>query len=108
MLNGGQMYSDAGVFVLKQCPVSTNFLVHTRMSTSRRGRHVEILPTEKAAPTVPEDADDLEPDVIPEFDGVDAEPLASIENASPSCPNPTTTTGKTIRINASETRCSMN
>ena len=78
------------------------------MSSSRRGRHVDSLPLKEAAPTVPEDADDLEPDVIPEFDGVDAEPLASIETASPSCPDTTTTTGKTIHISASETRCSMN
>ena len=78
------------------------------MSTSRRERHVESLPLEEAAPTVPVDADDLEPDVIPEVDEVDAEPLASIETASPSCPDATTTTGKTIHISASETRCSMN
>ncbi len=51
------------------------------MSTSRRGRHVESIPVEEAAPTVPEDADDLEPDVIPEVAEVDAEPLASIETA---------------------------
>ncbi len=70
------------------------------MSTSRRGRHVESLPTEAAAPTVPEDADDLEPDVILEVDEVDTKPLASIENASPSCTDTTTTTGKTIRISA--------
>ena len=78
------------------------------MSTSRRGRRVESLPVEEAAPTVPEDADDLEHDVIPEADEVDLETLASIDNASPSCPDPTTTTGKTIRISASETRCNMN
>ncbi len=108
MLNGCQMYNDAGVFVLKYCPVSTNFLMHNRKSISRRGRHVESLPAEEAAPTVLEDADDLEPDVIPEVDEIDSKPLASIENASPSCPDPTTTTGKTIRISASETRCNMN
>ncbi len=45
------------------------------MSTSRRGHHVESLPANEAAPTVPEDADDLEPDVISEVDEVDAEPL---------------------------------
>ncbi len=108
MLNGGQIYSDARVFVLKYCPVSTTFLVHSRMSTSRRERHVESLPAKEAAPTVPEDADDLEPGVIHEVDEVDSEPLASIENASPSCPDPTTTTGNTILISASETRCIMN
>ncbi len=78
------------------------------MSTSRRGRHVESLPTEEATPTVPEDADNLEPDVIPDVDEEDLEPLASIEHASPSYPYPTTTSGKTIRISALETRCNMN
>ncbi len=82
--------------------------MHSRMSTSRRGRHVESLPAEEEALTVPEDADDLEPNVILEVDEVYSEPLASIENASPSCPDPTTTKGKTIRISASETRCNMN
>ena len=70
------------------------------MSSSRRGRHVDSLPVEEAAPTVPEDADELEPTIIPEVEEVDAEPLASILTASPSCPD-TTTTGKNIRISDS-------
>ena len=81
-------------------PRFDKFLVHSKRSTSRRGRHVESLPVEESAPTVPEDADDLEHDIIHEVDEVDAEPLASIETASTSCPDTTATTGKTIHISA--------
>ena len=68
------------------------------MSTSRRGRHVESLPPEQAAPTVVDDVDGSEGDVTPLPDIEDVEPLASVGIVSPPCPAPTTTTGKDLSI----------
>jgi hypothetical protein len=67
------------------------------MSTSRRGRHVEIAPSEEEASTGVEDVDGFKVDVIPLLDDEDSDPLASIDQqVSPSCHSPTTTTGKTL------------
>ncbi len=80
MLNGGHMYNDTSVLAQQGCPVPTLFLdVHKIMSTSRRGRHVQVLPPEQATPTGVEDAYGFEGVVIPLHDHEDCEPLASID-----------------------------
>jgi hypothetical protein len=69
------------------------------MSTSRRRRHVEIVPLEAANPTGVEDIDGFEGDVIPLLDYEDSEPLTSIDQqVSPPCSPPTTTTCKTLPV----------
>ena len=92
------MYNDTGILVQQYSPISTLFFVNSIMSTSRRGRHVESLPPEQAAPTVVDDVDGSEGDVTPLPHNEDVEPLASVVIVSPSCPAPTTTTGKNLLV----------
>ena len=70
------------------------------MSTSRRGRHAQRSPEDKAAPTIDENVDGTDDVVPPISDDEDWEPLSNIpEQGSPPTDvttAPNTTTGNTL------------